>query len=363
VKLDLLSRVRARAGRGFARVVFGVPVLRAWLRSTRRRDVARGLDPDVAVMLAGGEMIGQTGASIGTPDRERREFAVSVAMADVPPPGDVEVRDVRIPGAGATLEARLYAPRGLEAIAPGLVFVHGGGWVVGDLDTHDGLCRRFALTGRMRVLSVAPRLAPEHPFPAAVDDSIAAFRHVASRARELGFDPNGLGIAGDSAGGNLSAVVCLATRADAVRPRVAVLVYPAVDATRSQPSHRSLGRGFFLTEASIVWYLAQYLGRDEALETNPRVSPLHEPDLRGAPDTLVVVAGFDPLRDEGLLYAKRLEDAGARVEVLRYDALPHGFALMTRLSRESLRATEEVARRAGELLRRAARHATEREAG
>ena len=351
MRLDFVSRARVRAGRRFARLVFGVPAIYSRLRDTRRADVARGLDPDVAVMLAAGELIGQTGAVARTPAYERREMAVSIGMADDAPRDAVDVRDLRVPGAADMLEARLYAPRGLPSPAPGLVFVHGGGWVTGDLDTHDGLCRRLAITGRLRILSVAPRLAPEHPFPAPVEDSIAAFRHVAGRARELGFDPTRLGIGGDSAGGNLAAVVGLATREDAVRPKLTVLVYPAVDATCSHPSHRTNGRGYFLTEESIRWYLGHYLGPDEALRTNPRVSPFHAMDLRGAPDALVAVAGFDPLLDEGVRYAERLEEAGARVTLLRYDALPHGFTLMTRLSRASLAATLEIALRAGELLR------------
>lgn len=351
MRLDLTARARIRAGRRFARLAFGIPSVYGRLRDLRRADLARGLDPDVAVMLAAGELIGQTAAVAKTPAFERREMAISIGMADEAPLGAVDVRDLRVPGAADMLEARLYAPRDLPAPSPGLVFVHGGGWVTGDLDTHDGLCRRLALTGRLRVLAVAPRLAPEHPFPAPVDDSVAAFRYVAGRARELGFDPARLGIGGDSAGGNLSAVVGLETRADVIRPKLTALLYPALDATCSQPSHRTNGRGYFLTEASIRWYLRHYLGDDPRLPTDPRVSPFHAPDLRGAPEALVVVAGFDPLLDEGLRYAERLEEAGTRVTTMRFDALPHGFALMTRLSRASLSATTAIAERTGELLR------------
>lgn len=351
VRFDLVSRARIRAGRRLARWIYRTPALYDRLLAARRADVARGLDPDVAVMLALGDRIGQTGTPRGTPARERREMAVSIASVEDSPPGVVDVRDVGIPGAVSMLDARTYTPRGLETPSPGLVFVHGGGWVTGDLDTHDTLCRRLAIEGRMRVVAVAPRLAPEHPFPAAVDDTLVAFRHVAGRAGEMGIDAARLGLGGDSAGANLSAVTCLATRGDAVPPRLVLLVYPALDATCSQPSHTTNAKGFILTEGSIQWYLRHYIGTDDALRTNPRVSPFHAPDLRGAPDTLVVVAGFDPLLDEGERYAERLREAGTRVEVMRFDGLPHGFALTTGLSPACLQATLAFARRAGTWLR------------
>ncbi len=349
--LDLLSQARVRAGRQLARTVFRTPSLHRYLLETRRADVARGLDPDVAVLLALGDRVGQTGTATGTAARERREMAVSIGMVEDVPAGRLDVRELRVPGAASMLHARLYAPAGLAAPSPALVFVHGGGWVTGDLDTHDTLCRRLALTAEIRVLAIAPRLAPEHPFPAPVEDTLAAFRHVAERARELDLDPTRLGLGGDSAGANLSAVVGLATRRDAIRPKVTLLVYPAVDATCSQPSHVTNGKGYILTEGSIAWYLRQYLGGDDSLRTNPRVSPFHEADLRGAPDAIVGVAGFDPLLDEGVLYAKRLEDAGTRVDLLRFDSLPHGFALMTGLSRAAMDATLTLARKTGERLR------------
>ncbi len=351
MRFDLVSRARIRVGRRLARWVYRTPALYDRLLAARRDDVARGLDPDVAVMLALGDRLGQTGAPHGTPERERREMAVSIASVEDAPSGLVEARDLDVPGAVSMLEARTYTPGGIETPSPGLVFVHGGGWVTGDLDTHDTLCRRLAIEGRLRVVAVAPRLAPEHPFPAAVEDTLVAFRHVAGRAREMGIDPMRLGLGGDSAGANLTAVTSLATRGDAIPPRLALLIYPALDATCSQPSHATNARGFILTEASIQWYLRHYVGTDEALRTNPRVSPFHAPDLRGAPDTLVVVAGFDPLVDEGERYAERLREAGTRVETMRFDGLPHGFALTTGLSPACLAATVAFARRSGTWLR------------
>src|SRR5262249_42572895 len=149
----------------------------------------------------------------------------------------------------------------------------------------------------------------------------------------------------------LSAIVGLETRSDTIRPFSTLLIYPAVDATWSQPSIRTNGSRYFLTQDCLSWYLDHYIGRDDSLRNNPRVSPLHEPDLKGAPRTLVAVAGFDPLVDEGVLYAKRLGEAGVNVDLLHYRSLIHGFILMTQASRAALHAADEIAKRAGEILR------------
>jgi acetyl esterase len=322
--------------------------LREWLLAEREADLTKGLDADIAWMLALGERTGDVALGKHSPAKERRRMAESVRLVEDPPNGVVSVTDRTVPGAAGAIPARVYAPDGLEHPSPGFLFLHGGGWVTGDLDTHDTLCRRIALLGKLRVVAVAPRLAPEHRFPAAVEDAIAAFRFVASSAKELGIDPARLGVGGDSAGGNLSAVVSLETRADDVRPALAVLIYPALDATCSQPSHRELGTGYLLTRESIAWYLGHYV--EPSRHRDPRVSPLWREDLAGAPRTLLAIAGFDPLRDEAERYAERLEAAGATVEVLRAPSLPHGFALMTGLAPVALAATEAIAKRTGELL-------------
>lgn len=343
-----------------AYVAVARPGLRFALRSAsiRRRLLARrdehlalGLDPDTAVVLAIAGLVGQDTAVSGRPEMERRMMLASVRIADDAPDGAIDVTEESIAGPSRSVPARVYVPRGLERPSPGLVFVHGGGWVTGDLDTHDTLCRRIALLGRIRVIAIAPRLAPEDPFPATLDDTLAAFRAIAARARDFGIDPARLGIGGDSAGGNLSAVVGLETRHDAVRPALTALLYPATDATWSQPSIETRGEGYLLTKASLRWYRGHYIGDDTALQRDPRVSPLLAPDVKGAPPALVAVAGFDPLIDEGLAYAKRLEEAGSSVAVLRYDTLIHGFLLMTGVSRAAMAATEEIARRIGDMLR------------
>jgi acetyl esterase len=320
-----------------------------WLARARREAI--GLDPVVGAILAIDDLTHDSAVHRGGAERARRLVAESIAIADAPCEVEVDVEERRIAGAAGPLRARRYSPRRAEAILPGLVFFHGGGWVTGDLDTHDALCQRLAGLGGIRVVSVAYRLAPEHPFPAAVEDALAAFRDVAERAEELGIDPARIGIGGDSAGGNLSAVVSLETRGELRRPSLAVLLYPSVDATCSSDSHRSLAEGYYLTREAIDWYLTQYVGSDPGKRRDPRISPHFVEDLRGAPPTLVVVAGFDPLRDEAIAHAARLRDAGVPVRVVREEALIHGFVLMNGIAPEARRATEDLARRIGDALR------------
>jgi acetyl esterase len=348
-RLGTLDRLKVAATKPLVKHVFASPRLRESLLRRRRADIARGFDPDLALLFVLGEITGDLEIAEKTPERARQGMLASVRLVDAPPAGAVIVREREVPGAFGEIPARLYEPDGLGSPSPGVLFVHGGGWVTGDLDTHDSLCRRIALEARVRVLAVAPRLAPEHPFPVQLDDTVAAFRHLATNAERYGMDAARLGVAGDSAGGNLSALVGLETRKDAVVPRATLLIYPAVDATCSMPSHERLGEGYMLTRRSIRWYLGQYLGKHDPRD--PRVSPYHAKDLSGAPRALVVVAGFDPLVDEGEAYAKRLTEAGVTVEVQRASSMPHGFVSMTGVSAVALAETERMARRFGEILR------------
>ncbi len=355
-RLSPADRVKVRYGGPLIRRIFRSTWLRKRLLRAREADVVRGLDPDIALLLVIGEHTGDSEVAGRSPGSARRSILASVAIIEDLPSGAVGVRERELRDAdGGVMRARLYEPAGLEAPSPGFVFVHGGGWVVGDLDTHDTLCRRLALEAQARVLSVEPRLAPEHRFPAAVFDALAAFRYAAREARGRGVDPARPGQGGGPAGGHRTPGGGAHTPADAVRPKVSLLIYPAVDATRSFPSHRELGEGYFLTNASIDWYLDQYAGATSqpghASRTDPLLSPLHAPDVAGAPPALVVVAGFDPLRDEGEAYAEKLLAAGVHAEVMRSPSLPHGFALMTGVCGRALRDTERFAHRAGELLR------------
>ncbi len=349
--LPLLSRLRIRGGRPLVRWLQRQPWVTERLLARRAESIAKGLDPDIAWMLAAGDLTGDTGLGGTSAAIARRKMAESIGLVEDAPRGVVHTVDRTVAGAEGPLAARVYHPEGLARPSAGLVFIHGGGWVTGDLDTHDTLCRRIALVGDIRVVAIEPRVAPEAKFPAAVDDALAAFRYVAKNANDFAIDPARLGIGGDSAGGNLSAVVGLDTRGDLVKPALTCLIYPAVDATRAQPSHQELGKDYLLTSDSMAWYLEQYLPR--ASYRDPRASPLFAKDLSGAPPALIAIAGFDPLRDEAERYAERLVEAGAKVEVLRSPSLPHGFTLMTALAPAALAATEEIARRTGALLRAA----------
>jgi len=240
----------------------------------------------------------------------------------------VAAYDREVPGAAGPLRGRVYVPPSAPATGGrGLVFFHGGGWVVGSIESHDRLCRALADEASAVVVSVDYRLAPEHPFPAAVDDAIASTRWILSHAATLGLDAARIAVGGDSAGGNLAAVVSLALRDDERRPAFQLLLYPATDLTRALPSHAMFRDGFFLSSAAGDWYLGHYLARPGDA-TNPLASPLFAPDVSHAPPALVLTAGFDPLRDEGLAYARKMEEAGVTVEHVRVDGQVHGFLLL-----------------------------------
>lgn len=222
---------------------------------------------------------------------------------------------------------------------PALVFFHGGGWVIGDLDTHDTLCRELALGAGVVVVSVDYRLAPEHRFPAAVDDCVAATRWVHTNATALGIDANRMAVGGDSAGGNLAAVVALSLR-DAGDSRVfealrhQLLIYPATDMRRDAPSHTTNGQGYLLTREMMAWYHGHYMGGPEQ-DNDWRASPLLHPDLKGLPPALVLTAGYDPLRDEGRQYAQALAQAGVRCSHVCFERQIHGFILMGKVLDEA----------------------------
>jgi acetyl esterase len=237
--------------------------------------------------------------------------------------------------------ARLYLP---PAERGGLlVYYHGGGWTLGTLDSHDQTCRFLAREARLRVLSVDYRLAPEHPFPAAVEDALGAYEWALDEAAALGAARDRIAVGGDSAGANLAAVV--SQLADH-KPAMQLLIYPATDLSEKHASYRLFGEGFFLTERSMDWYRGHYLP-DEGAARDPRASPLLADDVSGAPRTHLAIAGFDVLRDEALAYARRLEEAGVGVEVAFHEGLIHGFANMTRLGRSApaaMRAAAEALR-------------------
>jgi acetyl esterase len=269
----------------------------------------------------------------------RAERALEARVFEGPKFAVARVEEATVPGAASELPARLYVPEHAPPAPPLLVYLHGGGWVIGDLDTHDNACRFIAAHAGVLVLSVGYRLAPEHRFPAAVDDAIAAYRWARSAPAVLRGDGR-VAIGGDSMGGCLAAVVMQELRGDDA-PDAALLVYPMLDPGARTPSRERFGVGYLLTTETMDWFHAQYLG--DAEPHDPRAAPGRVLDaLAGLPPTLVATAGFDPLRDEADAYARALAAAGVHVEHRCFADQVHGFLHMTSIP-SSLAATVELA--------------------
>ena len=273
----------------------------------------------------------------------RQQLRTMVALMDEPAPALARVEDIRIPGPAGEIPARVYAASAGGAPLPAVAYFHGGGWVQGDLETHHGLCARLARHAGALVVAVDYRLAPEHKFPAAVDDCLAAYRWLRERGPDIGADPARVAVAGDSAGGNLSAVVSqLAAAGGTPLPTCQVLVYPAVDFSLDTDSHRELVDGHVIPRDRIAWYTEQYL-RSETDKADVRASPLRAPSLAGQPPTLIVTAGFDPLRDEGRAYGDRLREAGVDVVYREYPGQIHAFVSLTKAIPQGMACTLEIA--------------------
>jgi acetyl esterase len=293
---------------------------------------ASPIDPQAQAVL---DAIRQSGAPPyhTLPAAAAREFYRSARGAlGLDPPEVAEIRDLQATGphGPAPIPLRLYRPFGTvaEAVLPALVYYHGGGWVIGDLDTHDTVCRQLANRAGCAVVAVDYRLAPEHKFPAAVVDAFAALRFVAHEAGSLRIDPARLAVGGDSAGGNLATVVALLARDSAFAGlRFQVLLYPATDFQGQYESQARLADGYLLTRANQDWFRDQYL-RSDADRADWRASPILAPDLAGLPPAYVMTAGFDPLSDEGQAYADRLEAAGVAVTRRQFAGQIHGFLTM-----------------------------------
>ncbi|OLT12852.1 alpha/beta hydrolase [Actinomadura sp. CNU-125] len=331
----LSERVPPAVVGGVLRGVFALPepVKRLIAGEQVRRDGQRlSLDAQLLLTMSRLERRNLGG---GRPADARRGMERSTKLLARTLPRPVQTRDV----AAGDVPARLYTPAGLAEGSPLLVFYHGGGWVIGDLDTHDAVCRYLAVNAEVRVLSVGYRLAPEHRYPAAAEDALEAWAYAVAHARELGADPDAIAVGGDSAGGNLAAVVGL--RAER-RPDFALLFYPATDMSVRRRSRELFAEGFFLTDADMVWFSDHYCP-DEARRSEPDASPLLAADVAGFPPTYLVTAGFDPLRDEGEEFAKRLSGAGVPVALRRQDDLIHGFANMWPLGGRFREAMAEAA--------------------
>jgi len=263
-------------------------------------------------------------------EQAREQFARTRAPFLAPAQEVGALSNLAIPGPAGRLRVRVYSPMGSRRgePLPAMVYFHGGGWVFGDLDSHDPLCRELCNSARCVVVSVDYRRAPEHRFPAAVDDSIAAARYVAEHAADFGIDASRLAVGGDSAGGNLATVVALTLR-DQGGPRLAfqVLIYPVTDFAMDAPSYTSIANGYTLTRDRMRYFSEQYLRGPQDVG-DWRASPLKAPDLSHLPPALIIAAGHDPLVDEGKAYADRLAAAGVPVTYTCYDGVVHGFASM-----------------------------------
>ena len=303
------------------------------------------LDPDAAAIYKAFQEAGRP-AYETLPPREAREFYVAACPITNPDPPEVaKVEDLSIPAPFGNLPARLYVPkqvRKTDGLSPCLVFFHGGGWVIGNLETHDVACRKLAVEGELIVISVDYRLAPEHKFPAAVEDAITATKWVAANAQALGVDASRLLVGGDSAGGNLAAVVALAAR-DGDGPKIAgqVLIYPATDARRMHPSHSEPETSVLLTHSVTTWFYWNYLNGLADMD-DWRASPARAKTLKGLPPAYVLTAGADPLRDEGDEYAARLKDAGVAVTYRHFAGQFHGFFTMGKLLNRANVAVSEI---------------------
>ncbi|WP_088285963.1 alpha/beta hydrolase [Ideonella sp. A 288] len=295
------------------------------------------LDPQARALLDLMEARGIPPTHTLTPEVARQFYRDRRAVTQPEPRPMAEVRNLAAPGPAGPIPLRLYRPAGVASPSPTLVYYHGGGWTIGDLDTHESVCTHLAAEAGCAVVSVDYRMGPEHRFPAAVDDAIAATRWLRAEGTSLGLDTTRMAVGGDSAGGNLAAVVALAQRdaGEALPPlRLQLLIYPATDMRAQAPSHTVNGEGYLLTRDTIAYFRAQYID-EPARYADWRASPLLHPDLSGLPPALVLTAGFDPLRDEGRLYADALSKAGTPAQYVCFERQIHGFLLMGRVLDEA----------------------------
>jgi acetyl esterase len=292
------------------------------------------LDADAAAVYKAFQEAGRPAYETLTPAEARAYYLAARLVTNPEPPAITEVRELAIPAPHGTIPARLYRPlmlRQNDGLAPALVFFHGGGWVIGNLESHDVVCRQLADEGELIVVAVDYRLAPEHKFPAAVEDAVTATQWVADNAASLGIDATRLCVGGDSAGGNLAAVTAIAARDhDGLALAGQVLIYPATDFTMAHPSHSEPETSVLLTHSVIRWFRDHYLS--SAADVHDwRASPVRAASLVGLPPAYVLTAGADPLRDEGNDYARRLKDAGVAVTHRTHPGQFHGFFTMGKL--------------------------------
>ncbi len=289
--------------------------------------------PDVLALIAAGRAAGSLPFEAMAPEQARQAYAARRSLVQEPPDEVAELRDITINGPGGPLPLRLYRGAGtdMDAALPCLIYLHGGGWVLGNLDSHDGICCRLANEAQCCVVAVEYRLAPEHRFPAAVEDSSPPLKYASQQATMLRIDPWRIAVGGDSAGGNLAAVLSLMAR-DGQLPQVLhqVLLYPAVDLSVEGESYKATTDGMTITPETMRYFIDHYTP-DPASREDWRSSPLKSSSLAGAPAALVMTCGHDPLREEGRAYARRLEQEGVPVTTLHMSAHTHGMLTLSKV--------------------------------
>ncbi len=324
----LVERALPVASRAVVKVIPHLPSAVKRLLSGGRAVTIDGntLDPSIQMLLAAQRAIGMSSLAVtGDPLATRRQNSEATASLDEADVHAAHIAAIEIPGPAGTIPARHYRPADADG-APLLVFYHGGGFVFGDLDTHDSACRLICRDAGVHVLSIDYRLAPEHKAPAAVDDAYAAYLWAVLNAGELGADPDRIAVGGDSAGGCLAAVVSqLARDSGGRQPTLQWLIYPATDLRGGTRSRTLFADGFLLSKDDMDWFADAYVDGSGVDITDPRVSPLLAADFSGLAPALVVTAGFDPLRDEGEQYAAKLQAAGVTVDTRRMGPMTHAF--------------------------------------
>ncbi|RAZ92573.1 alpha/beta hydrolase [Mesorhizobium hawassense] len=298
------------------------------------------LDPQAQKVLDLGRQAGEPPFEAGTPERARRAYLDCLPSLQGEREAVASVRERSIAGPGGPLMLRIYRGQGAPALgASALLYLHGGGWVIGNLDSHDEICRWFATLAACVVVSPDYRLAPEHKFPAAVEDCGAALSYIQGAADDLGIDARRIAVAGDSAGGNLAAVLALLARDDWHKLTAQLLFYPNTDAAQTADSYRRFGEGFGLTASTMAWFRDHYI-RSAADIDDWRVSPLKAESLAGAAPAFIAIAGHDILAGEGEAYAQRLGADGVPVAIKRWPGQIHGFVSMGRHGPASRQAVE-----------------------
>ena len=327
---------------GLAETLLPVAEARLLLGSGRQRSGGRVMDVKAQIVAEFANSVRKPGYFPPLPEL-RQQLRTLVDLLDEPAPDLPAIEDISVPGPAGDIPARVYRPATDAGALPVLAYFHGGGFVQGDLETHHGLCARLALWSGALVVAFDYRLAPEHKFPAAVEDCLAAYYWLRSEGASIGADPARVAVAGDSAGGNLSAVICQqALGSGNPPPTFQVLIYPAVDLAMGSASHAAMVDAAVIPRDRIDWYMEQYLN-SAADKADLRASPLQAESFEGLPPALIISGGFDPLRDEGEAYAQRLQAAGVATRCSRYDGMIHGFFGMSAVLDQGKQAVDEAA--------------------